>query len=149
MEALLEGITHSELTEIGKKWLKKHAQNILLPNCAIVVSEYVAASESREIPDIIGWCTWASVLIEVKVSRSDFLADHKKPFRINQDEGMGNFRYYLCPEGLIKEIEVPGGWGLIYFNPTGLQIVKKAKKLTANLKGERSMLYSIARKKNA
>jgi len=27
---------------------------------------------------------------------------------------MGNYRYYLCPEGLIQPDEVPAGWGLIW-----------------------------------
>ena len=35
------------------------------------------------------------------MSRSDFFADQKKPFRTDGN-GMGQKRFFLCPENLIK-----------------------------------------------
>ena len=55
--------------------------------------------------------------MEVKVSRSDFLADRKKPHR--QQGGVGSFRYYMCPEGLIDIKDLPHGWGLLWVNSRG------------------------------
>ena len=75
----------------------------LLPYVAV---ELVTASQ--EIPDVFGWNYWATVLIEVKVSRSDFLADAKKSFRQQPEEGVGAFRYYCSPEGLITEVDLAG-----------------------------------------
>jgi len=49
----------------------------------------------------------------VKVGRSDFLADAKKPFRQISKEGIGEFRYYCCPTGPIRETELPDKWGLL------------------------------------
>ena len=52
------------------------------------------------------------VIIEVKVSRADYLADKKKPWRNGQVKGMGTERIYLTPPGLLKADEIPYGWQL-------------------------------------
>lgn len=71
-----------------------------------------------------GWCpervdailfsTGSSYMIETKISRADFFADSSKDFRINPEKGVGRYRYYACPEGLILPEELPSKWGLIY-----------------------------------
>lgn len=101
--------THNELVLAAYRWCKKNA------SCGVVLKElYTMASE---YPDVIGFGSGDhSVVIECKVSRNDFLADQKKPFRINPKKGMGKNRYYCCPEGLIKKEELPEGWGLIYYD---------------------------------
>lgn len=113
-------MTHSELCEIAKKWL-------LRPNSKGGHGCHVALSECRsgwggEMPDSIGFRAATrvteTVVVEVKVSRSDFLADAKKPHRAD-GKGMGLFRYYMCPEGLIQPDEVPERWGLIWVTPRG------------------------------
>lgn len=136
---------HKELCEKGGKWLKKHSQNILIPNCSIVAVELFTQIEP-EIPDIIGWTSWCSIMIEVKVQRSDFLQDYKKPFRNVCENGVGEFRYYLCPENMINENEIPDNWGLLYETNSGIKIIKKAEKQCTNLLAERNMLTSIIRK---
>ena len=138
--------THRELCHRGGKWLKKHSQNVLIPNCSIVAVELFTQVEP-EIPDIIGWCSWASIMIEVKVQRSDFLNDFKKPFRQISTDGVGELRYYLCPEHLIKEDEVPDNWGLLYETKRGIKIIKKAERQSTNLAAERNMLTSYIRNK--
>ena len=56
--------------------------------CGIILSEQYCAS--GEVPDVIGWKGFCqSVLVECKVSRSDFLADANKPFRLKPEEGTG------------------------------------------------------------
>lgn len=114
-------MTHSNLCDIAVKWLKK-------PNskggagCHIAVSE-MAGGWSGEIPDAIGFraAGWddGSTVVEVKVSRSDFLADRNKPHRNGERLGMGKWRFYLCPEGLISPEEVPEKWGLVYVTKRG------------------------------
>src|SRR5690606_27391155 len=69
-----------------------------------------------EIPDVIGFRDDGSFVLEAKTSRSDFLCDRKKPFRINPKEGLGDWRFYIAPEGLIKTNELPPMWGLIEVN---------------------------------
>jgi hypothetical protein len=72
-----------------------------------------------ESPDAFGWGGWTTQLIEVKVSRADFLSDKKKRWRKYPEQGLGAFRSYLCPEGIIKPEDLPDKWGLLYINEKG------------------------------
>lgn len=137
---------HRELCQRGGKWLTKHSQNVLVPNCSIVAVELFTQVEP-EIPDIIGWCSWCSIMIEVKVQRSDFLQDFKKPFRQFCADGVGELRFYLCPENMIGENELPENWGLLYETKRGIKIIKKAERQSTNLAAERNMLTSYIRNK--
>jgi len=97
-------LNHSDLVKIAQKWLRRDS--------VVVVTEMSIAYGEGEIPDAIGWDYggW-STLIECKATRADFLGDKKKKCR--QENSMGNKRYYLAPEGLIKTEELPKGWGLL------------------------------------
>ncbi|EKF7417516.1 TPA: hypothetical protein MXR76_002063 [Pseudomonas aeruginosa] len=74
------------------------------------------------MPDAIGFravtAETETVLVEVKVSRGDFLADARKPHRA-VGNGVGLFRYYMCPAGLISPDEVPERWGLLWVDQRG------------------------------
>jgi hypothetical protein len=111
--------THKFLVQAAYRWVLKNA------SCGVALKELVTNNDSGEIPDVIGFGAWGhSVLIECKVSRNDFLADSKKKFRKTPETGMGKFRYYCCPTGLIKQEELPEGWGLIYVNNKGKASVR-------------------------
>lgn len=117
---MAEALTHKILCEIAVRWLRRPFSQ-LGPDCAIALSE-VKSGWAGEAPDAIGWRSKGdefdgSVVVECKVSRSDFLADKKKPHR--QSGGIGNWRYYMCPEGLISPAELPEKWGLLYVNARG------------------------------
>jgi len=101
-------MTHKELVQVAYKWLLK--------NGGVGFAFKELYSTAAEIPDVIGFDSWKSVVIEVKVSRSDFLNDKKKKHRA---KGMGNYRLFCCPTGLIKMEELPDKWGLIYVNEKG------------------------------
>lgn len=138
---------HSELVQIGAKWLQRHEQNIIVPNCSTVATEIVSATTSGEVPDVIGWGSGTSVLIEVKTTRNDFKKDQSKVFRAIDNLGMGEHRYYLCPEGLIKKDEVPMNWGLLYYSPKkGITIIEAAERQSASFVNERSILLSLIRR---
>lgn len=108
-------MTHADLCALAVRWLKR-------PNsggghgCTVAVSE-CRSGFGGEIPDAIGFrANWnnGSVVVEVKTSRSDFLADRNKPHR--QSGGMGTWRYYMAPEGVIKPADLPEKWGLLEVN---------------------------------
>jgi hypothetical protein len=73
---------------------------------------------------------------EVKISRSDFKADFKKPkhtlitekkFMIENFYKVPNYFYFVVPENLVKVDEIPEYAGLMYVNESGVyNIVKKA-----------------------
>lgn len=97
---------HCELVELGYKWVLNNS-----PRCGVAFKEFKTIG--WEIPDVIGFGSFMSIVVECKTSRSDFLADKKKPHRI-VGKGMGRFRFFLCPEGLIRPDELPERWGLLY-----------------------------------
>lgn len=86
---------------------------------------------NREIPDAIGWLrSGVSLLVECKASRGDFLSDAVKPSRRSaksaglavpepvvkgprKTEGLGAYRFYFAPSGLLAPEELPEGWGLL------------------------------------
>lgn len=98
-------MTHAQLVEKAVRWLRSY-------RCGVVLSEQ--ACVSGEMPDAIGWRQAChSVLVECKITRTDFLADREKPFRRKPERGVGSERFYLAPPGLIKLEELPAGWGLL------------------------------------
>lgn len=154
---------HDRLTELAARWLKRSGFG--------VVATELRCSGSREQPDAIGFRSSGSAIIEVKVSRADFRADLAKPER--HSGGLGLYRFYLCPEGMIEPEELPDRWGLLYATgriitsivaPKGNAWVQSSKNLSAtmlelpgikewlpfqhnpDLNAERSALYSIARR---
>lgn len=112
-------MTHSDLCLIAVKWLKR-SNSAGGPGCHVAVSE-CRSGWTGEIPDAIGFRAAGfddgSVVIECKTSRADFLADKKKAHR--ESGGIGNWRYFMAPAGLIKLDELPAGWGLLEVNSRG------------------------------
>lgn len=112
-------MTHSELCKLALNWLKRpNSRNG--PGCVVALSECRTGFRC-EVPDAIGFRTSdkqiSSILVEVKTSRADFLADINKPHR--HSGGVGDWRYYLAPEGLISIDELPDKWGLLEVNKRG------------------------------
>ncbi len=98
-------MTHAQLVEKAVRWLRSY-------RCGVVLSEQ--ACISGEMPDAIGWKRAChSVLVECKVTRSDFIADRAKPFRVKPEDGVGCERFYLVPAELVRREELPSGWGLL------------------------------------
>ena len=113
-------LTHADLCLMAAKWIKKPL-SARGHGCQIAFTETRTSFLPGESPDAIGFRVSSrnygggSTVVECKVSRGDFRKDSGKPHR-SAGEGMGRFRYYLCPEGLIDLSEVPEGWGLLYVN---------------------------------
>ncbi len=98
-------MTHAQLVKKAIEWLRGY-------RCGIVLSEQIC--NTGEAPDAIGWKrACRSVVVECKISRSDFLADRSKPFRQNPEIGLGCERFYLTPRGLVTANEIPQHWGLL------------------------------------
>jgi len=112
---------HHDLCTIAVKWLQR-PHSAKGHGCDVAVSE-IRSGWDGEVPDAIGFRRKGipqedgSIVVEVKVSRADYLADRKKDHR--QTGGLGNWRYFLCPEGLIQADELPPGWGLIWVTRRG------------------------------
>jgi len=142
-------LTHDQLTILAEKWLKKQ-------NCGVTFNDkFKALTTSGEQPDALGMRQGASILVECKCSRQDYLIDAKKTFRMKPELGMGDWRFFLCPQGLIQPEELPSGWGLLWEVNGKVTEVKgvpsnifwqSKKPFTGNKEVEFAMLYSATRK---
>lgn len=123
---------------MGVRWLSRQ--------CSVVLYEF--ATPADENPDVIGWAPGAgSVLIECKLTRSDFLRDAAKMVRKNPRAGMGQRRYYLCPAELIQVKDLPAKWGLLWANRGQIEVMREARGHAArNLVAEVRFLSSMLRR---
>lgn len=134
-------MTHAQLVEKAVGWLRAY-------RCGVILSEQACAS--GEMPDAIGWKRAShSVLIECKLSRADFLADRIKPFRQQQELGLGCERFYLTPPGLLQIKELPPGWGLLEVRRRKVEIVGRSARdlrTAAGLAYEMNLLLASLRR---
>lgn len=131
--------THKEACNRAARWL----QNTI--GCAVVMTE--RTTREQEIPDAIGWKSdGTSILVECKVSRSDFHADKAKTFRRIEEQGVGLRRYYAAPRGVLAPEDVPDGWGLLEITERLVRVRKEPESKAANKDAEVSMLVSAIRR---
>lgn len=107
--------SHREVCERTAKWIKNNM------NMGLVFVEH-KTMRSREIPDVLGLRSGdriVSFMFEVKVDRSDFTQDKNKPHRNGTVPGIGDYRFYVAPHGMIQVHEIPKGWGLIEYTKGG------------------------------
>jgi hypothetical protein len=92
----------------------------------VVVLAEAGATMTRIVPDAVGWTNrGTSMLIECKVSVSDFYADRRKPgSRVGYR--VGAQRFYMTPPGLLKPDLIPSDWGLLEVHPKSVRKVKEA-----------------------
>src|SRR3954467_14191576 len=113
-------MTHAQLVDRAVRWLRGY-------RCGVVLSQQ--ACVSGEMPDAIGWKQAChSVLVECKVTRADFLADHAKAFRRQPKKAVGCERYYLTPPALLNIEELPAGWGWLEMRGGRIQMRQPSAK---------------------
>ena len=137
-------MTHAELVKRAERWL-------LNQGCAFALTELAAETITRETPDAIGWKDAKAILIECKTSRADFAADQKKWFRRKAADGLGRYRYYLCPKGVLQTEEMPEKWGLLWAYPKQTRKIKESAEFIDDRygygrNGELKMLISVIRR---
>lgn len=144
-------LNHDRLVYMACRWLKRVA------GCGVIFSDDdKAIVNTYELPDAIGFRSNTSIMIECKNNRSDFDRDKFKKTRIAPELGMGDWRFYLCPEGLILPDDLPDGWGLLYaINNRTVKSVSgipgnclwgTKQPFNANKTAEMQLMYSALRK---
>lgn len=104
---------HDLLVQKASGWLRK-------VGCRVILTDpFRTNATTGEQPDAIGWRDGLSILVEAKVSLSDFRADRRKKFRIDPVMGMGDWRFFIAPAGLLDGQPLPAGWGLLTLSPAG------------------------------
>lgn len=135
--------THDELVRRAVRWLRSTAR------CGFAVPELV--TWLQEQPDAIGWRSNGRqvLLVECKTSRADFLADQRKTFRAVTGLGLGHFRYYLTPKGLLSPEELPARWGLLECWGRVIRVRKEAERFEddeCRPYGHAELMYSLLRR---
>lgn len=85
---------------------------------------------------------------EVKISRSDFLADKKKKkeqFYIHYPDRRPNYFSYACPIDLIKQNEIGSNTGLYYVDENGVTEIQAPKRIHKILHDKTKILEKICR----
>lgn len=134
----VNAFTHAELIMRAARWLQREYQ--------IVATDIVHGG--AETPDAIAFrSNGCTCLCEAKASRSDFLADSKKPFRVQPYMGMGMHRYYVCAPGVAEVEDLPPGWGLLVPHGRGLRESALSHPfMERNFRAEQSVLVSLLRR---
>lgn len=150
-------MTHADLVERAETWLRNTRR------CATVLTDEHTTGPG-ESPDAIGWrClhngTWEnwranhrhSVLIECKVSLSDFRSDASKPWRVDPAAGMGRERLFMVPAGLLGATpKLPEGCGLLEVHGRRVRVRIDPIVFPAyNVAGEVGLLDAVVRRYQA
>lgn len=72
------------------------------------------------------------VLIEIKVSRSDFLREQKKPWKMRNAARTAHRAYYATPEGIIKDSDDLGDVGHLIVHEDGTITTRKRARRNNN-----------------
>jgi len=134
-------MTHAELVQRAKRWL------LNTERCAFAFTEKMTVV--FQTPDALGFKSFGqSIMVECKVSRSDFLVDKKKRLKEPYRDVLGRLRYYMVPDGLVKVEEVPPEWGLLYVKARQVKVIRRATARQDELveKNERCILISMLRR---
>lgn len=144
-------LTHDELCDIACRFLQNNGFKVAFHD------KFRAWTSYGEQPDAIGFRNGASCLLEAKCSRSDLLADRKKPFRIDPSKGMGDWRFMISEPGIIEVGDLPEGWGLLHVIRGRVKkihgwpgnvswVMDDAKPFKANKQAECDMMFSALRR---
>lgn len=142
---------HDALCLRAEKFLRSNGFSVAFSD------RFQAGVATGEKPDALGFRNGASCLVEVKCSRSDFLTDRKKHFRMTPEFGMGDWRFFMSEPGIISVSDLPEGWGLLHV--VGRSVIKvhgwpantmwlDHKPFKANKQAECDFLYSALRRIN-
>jgi len=144
-------LTHDQLCDIACRFLQTNGFKVAFHD------KFRAWTTYGEQPDAIGFRNGASCLLEAKCSRSDLLADRKKPFRIDPSKGMGDWRFMISEPGIVEVSDLPDGWGLLHVVKGRVKKVhgwpaswswvnKESKPFQANKQAECDMMFSALRR---
>lgn len=112
---------------------------------------YMQAGNVARRLDCIVLDTYSDLAVigfEIKVSRSDFLADLKLPEKHDQALRTVDKFFWICPEKLIQPHEIPPGMGLMWVSTKKVIRVKVASDWFSREKAtiSRTFAFSIMRR---
>ncbi|HEY1956722.1 MAG TPA: hypothetical protein VGH28_13975 [Polyangiaceae bacterium] len=107
-----------DLVARATRWVRARHYPIVLADVRTIATS--------EQPDVIGFRTGGdTLLVECKASLEDFKRDASKPFRREPGSGMGYFRWYFAPAGIVLVDALPPSWGLAEVGARGKVAIAK------------------------
>jgi len=116
-KTLAEDLAKSKDSQQWMTWVQIPLGSVFMSNGHIPRADVIAVRKSYTNPTFI--------IYEVKISRSDFLADVNKGKYRTYFQDCAQF-YFATPSGLVKKEEVPEDTGLILRGDNGWHVVKAA-----------------------
>lgn len=95
-------------------------------------------------------CLWGDlerIAFEIKISRTDFLLEMKKPSKRRQALAFSNKFYFVAPAGLLKPEEIPIDSGLMEVHESDIKIKVKAP-IRESIRPTWRFLAAVARRAN-
>jgi len=139
-------MTHSDLQKIAVKYLLHRDTPNMDLKCQFAIQD--ANSMYGEIADVYGLSSSYNVLVEVKSNQPDLKADAKKKCRQPDSVGLGMYRYYFFPKGLINGADVRLDWGILEYDIVNkkVEVVRNSSKFVESVRKADAIKYSIIRK---
>jgi len=102
--------------------------------------------------DALAVAAWGShgyraVAYEIKINRSDYLAERRRPEKLHDALKIATQFYYVTPPSLLRLIEIPETFGLIEFNKLGrATVIRAASEIEPDMNTDARYVARLARK---
>jgi hypothetical protein len=115
-------LTNEIKKALQKKYQEKNARYIYFDECPVGTGW-----RGTNYMDAFVIAAWPSdqnkrIAFEIKISKSDFLNEFKKPNKRRPALFFSNEFYFVAPYGLLKPEEIPSDCGLMEFDPESKDI---------------------------
>jgi hypothetical protein len=128
--------------DIKNALAKMHKEEFFMTECKNGPTQFSSMNGLMKFDAVAIYKSWTRPCIriyEIKVSRSDFLADIKFRTYLPYCHEM----YFAVPVGLIDRNELPADIGLVYYNPEKKSLSTKLKATYRNIAIDPNMLMYI------
>ena len=112
-------------------------------------STYVVCNynDGMEPIDVFGFGGGCTQIIKVITTRMELNLDLERAYRKCPKYGIGEFRSYLCPNGLLNKEDIPKNWGLLWCDNKGKIIeILNPQKQEENKAQEAKIIKSLLRR---
>lgn len=128
---MADGNATKYTTEQAREQLRKRFAQ---PEWALMEEVAPSTGGGTTYADAVAFNLWSSRGhavhgIEIKVSRSDWLRELKKPAKAEGVFFFCDYWWVVAPAGVVNEGELPPTWGLLLLNGRGLTVAAKAPQL--------------------
>lgn len=136
-------LRHEELLKTAAKFIKNKALTHF-GKSTYVVCNY---NDGMEPIDVFGFGGGCTQIIKVITTRMELNLDLERAYRKCPKYGVGEFRSYLCPNGLLNKEDIPKNWGLLWCDNKGKIIeILNPQKQEENKAQEAKIIKSLLRR---